>query len=123
MGNIYNNKFDLFYTKKNKYGNNKIKANNNMTFDSKKEYNRYLELNLLEKAKEISNLELQREFVLIPKQKGERAVTYKADFCYTDKAGNFIVEDVKSEATKKDKAYIIKRKLMLYFHNIKIHEI
>lgn len=94
-----------------------------MTFDSKKEYNRYLELKLLERAKEISNLERQKEFVLIPKQQGERAVTYKADFCYTDKGGAFVVEDVKSEATRKNKTYIIKRKLMLYIHNIKIHEV
>src|SRR5574344_1314908 len=37
-----------------------------ITFDSKKEANRYCELKLLEKSGEIKNLELQKKFVLIP---------------------------------------------------------
>lgn len=110
------------YNNKNKYRNNKIHSDG-LTFDSQKEYTRYRELKLLEKAGEITDLEMQKEFLLIPKQPGERKVTYKADFCYKTKDGENIVEDVKSMATKKDKAYIIKRKLMLYIHNIKITEI
>ena len=110
------------YSQKNKYGNNKINING-LTFDSQKEYLRYRELKLLELAGEITDLETQKEFLLIPRQVGERKVTYKADFCYKTKDGETIVEDVKSTATKKDKVYIIKRKLMLYIHNIKITEI
>lgn len=50
-------------------------------------------------------------------------MVYVADFVYTDlKTGKKVVEDVKSEATRKDKAYVIKRKLMLYLKGIKIHE-
>lgn len=113
---IYN-----FYPK-NKYRNNKIKVNG-VTFDSQKEYARYLELKLLERAGEITDLETQKEFLLIPNQEGEKKVTYRADFYYKTKDGKVVVEDVKSAATKKEKAYVIKRKLMLHVHNIKITEI
>ena len=100
-----------------------------ITFDSKKEAARYSELKLLEKVGAISNLELQREFILVPTQKEngkkgkviERAVKYKADFCYKDnETGEFVVEDTKGVRTPE---YIIKRKLMLYFHKIRIKEI
>jgi hypothetical protein len=37
--------------------------------------------------------------------------------------GKIVVEDVKSEATKKKESYIIKRKLMLSVYGIKISEI
>ena len=96
----------------NKYRNIKVQENG-IKFDSKKELARYNELKLLVKAKEISNLLMQVKFELIPKQKDERAVSYYADFVYEEK-GQTIVEDVKSFATKKDKAYIIKRKLLKY---------
>ena len=112
---------------------------NGITFDSKKEYNRYRELALLEKAGQIENLELQKAFVLIPaqyenvsreeyiKSKGkktkgkciERACKYKADFTYIQD-GKIIVEDTKGFKTKD---YIIKRKLMLYVHGIRIKEV
>ena len=51
----------------------------------------------------------------------ERAVNYVADFVYTDlKTGQKIVEDAKGAKTKE---YIIKRKLMLHVHGIRIREI
>lgn len=105
-------------------------------FQSKKEMNRYCELKILQRAGEISNLELQKEFELIPAQreftneigkngcfkKGkviERAVKYKADFVYQEN-GKIVVEDTKGVRTKD---YIIKRKLMLFIHGIRIKEI
>lgn len=92
----------------NKYSNQKVVIDN-IKFDSKKEANRYLELKIIEKAGEISNLQLQKSFLLIDKQKDERAVTYKADFVYyDDKKQRWIAEDVKGYKTKE---YIIKRKL------------
>jgi gp72 family protein len=92
----------------NKYSNQKVVIDN-IKFDSKKEANRYLELKIIEKAREISNLQLQKSFLLIDKQKDERAVTYKADFVYyDDKKQRWIAEDVKGYKTKE---YIIKRKL------------
>lgn len=108
-----------------KYGAKKTVVDG-IVFDSRKESRRYVELKLLQKAGEISNLELQKKFLLIPSQKlggkvVERECSYVADFVYTDtKTGNIVVEDTKGIKTKD---YIIKRKLMLYVYGIKISEI
>ena len=51
---------------------------------------------------------------------GERRVDYIADFGYSDKNGNEVVEDVKWVRTQ---AYVIKRKLMLWRHGIRIREV
>lgn len=98
-------------------------------FDSKKEARRYQELRLLERVKEISRLETQKRFELIPAQYSadtgkciERACNYVADFFYYDIDGKPVVEDVKSPATKTPQ-YIIKRKLMLYRYDIRVREI
>lgn len=107
----------------NKYHNKKTRTSDGVEHDSRKEAQRWLELQLLQRAGEIADLKRQVTFELIPKQDGERACHYIADFVYTDaKTGEKVVEDVKSEATRKDKAYIIKRKLMLYLKGIKISE-
>lgn len=112
-----------YYSKYNKYHNQKTRTSDGVEHDSKKEARRWMELQLLQKAGHIADLERQVTFELIPRQDGERACHYIADFVYTDtKTGAKVVEDVKSEATRKDKAYIIKRKLMLYLKGIKIHE-
>lgn len=98
------------------------------TFDSHKEARRYQELRYLLRAGVISSLERQTRFLLIPAQKDEsgkvieRAVTYLADFTYWDENGNYIVEDVKSEATR-TREYILKRKLLLYQYGIRIREV
>jgi hypothetical protein len=121
----------------NKYKNKKVVIDG-MAFDSKKEANRYLELSLLEKAGAIQNLQRQVKFVLIPAQrepntvgkrggviKGkviEREVSYVADFVYK-KDRRTVVEDVKSPITRKEATYILKRKLMLHVHGIRITEI
>lgn len=106
----------------NKYHNVKTKG-----FDSRKEYNRYLELKQMEKDGKIFGFLKQVSFELIPKQNGERAVNYIADFTYLKNnevgVAEHIVEDVKSEMTRKLPTYIIKRKLMLFIHGIKITEI
>lgn len=103
-----------------KYRNKKT-VRDGFTFDSKAEAIRYLELILRQRTGEISGLSLQHEFELIPKQAGERSVKYKADFVYNEN-GEFVVEDVKSKATITP-VYIIKRKLMLERHGIRIKEI
>ncbi len=91
-----------------------------ITFASKKEGKRYQELRLLERAGKIQYLELQKAYVLIPKQSGERACKYIADFVYMEN-GKQIVEDVKGY--KGNPVWIIKRKLMLWVHGIKIREV
>lgn len=97
----------------NKFKAKKIKIDG-MMFDSKREYQRYLYLLQLEKEKKITHLDRQVKFELLPKQKGERSITYLADFVYLD-SGVLVVEDVKSKITKKQTDYIIKRKLIKYF--------
>ncbi|MST70664.1 DUF1064 domain-containing protein [Mogibacterium kristiansenii] len=108
-----------------KYHNRKTIVNGH-TFDSKKEANRYSELLLLERAGAIHDLRTQVKYVLIPSQRSketgkviERECSYKADFVYTE-GGETVVEDVKGYRTKE---YIIKRKLMLHVHGIRIREI
>ena len=98
-----------------------------ITFMSKKEANRFQELLLLEKAGEIEDLRRQVKYVLVPSQKDdrgkliEREVSYMADFVYFDcRASEYVVEDTKGFKTKD---YIIKRKLMLFVHGIRIKEI
>ena len=124
-----------------KYGNRKTRTSDGILHDSRKEALRWTQLLLLERAGEITDLKRQVEFILIPDQrepstevyqKGEkkgmpkegklleRKVVYVADFVYYDKSGMGVVEDTKGVKTKD---YIIKRKLMLHIHNIKIKEI
>lgn len=150
-------------------------------YDSKKEYDRWLELQILQRAGEVSDLRRQVEFELIParyetvfvkhktvkqwlvftdpgsgtsfdtkkaaiefcKSKGlrlkdigyitkeepvykevciEQNAVYTADFVYRDKDGNEVVEDVKSEVTRKEADYVLRRKLMLHVHGIRIKE-
>ena len=111
---------EMKFKQQSKYGNTKCKSMDGEQFDSIKERNRYYELPLMQKAGIITDLRRQVKFVLIPKQDGEREVAYKADFVYEDReTGLTVVEDVKSSATKTAE-YIIKRKMMLYFFNIKI---
>lgn len=108
-----------------KYHNKKVRLGD-MAFDSKKECSRYLELSTLQKLGVISNLETQVSFELIPAQRDpvtkkvvERACNYVADFVYWQN-GEKVVEDTKGFRTPD---YIIKRKLMLWVHGIRIEEI
>lgn len=125
-----------------KYNSRKIERDG-MTFDSQKEYRRFRELTLLERAGKITDLQRQVKFVLIPAQYEkferyspktgkrltdgirtlEQECAYVADFVYTEN-GQRIVEDVKGY--KQSTAYavfVIKRKLMLSVHGIRIKEI
>lgn len=71
----------------------------NTIYDSLKEYNRWCELQIMQKAKQIKDLRRQVVFVV---QKGGtyhgekvRDIVYKADHVYVNAAGQKIVEDVK----------------------------
>lgn len=107
-----------------KYHNQPVVVNG-IKFDSRREARRYQELQLLLRAGEITQLEMQKKYTLIPAQKKpsggtERACTYTADFTYKDKTGREIVEDSKGMRTQQ---YIIRRKLMLYVHGIEVKEV
>ena len=101
-----------------KYGNRKMKAPDGQVFDSVKEFHRWGMLRLLERAGKISNLQRQVKFELIPKQDGERACTYIADFVYEEN-GKKVVEDCKGYRTD---TYKLKKKLLLWVHGIRIKE-
>lgn len=122
-----------------KYLNKKVTVDG-MTFDSMHEYKRYLDLKEMEENGLITDLQRQVKFELIPKQVEvieryhkrtgarlkdkvrtvEQECSYVADFVYYNKDGEMIVEDAKGLRTSE---YVIKRKLMLYLRNIRIHEI
>ncbi len=107
---------------------NKKTVIDGITFDSKKEANRYLELKVFLENGLIEDLKTQVTFELIPKQKlsngkNERSVSYIADFVY-QQDGKIIVEDVKGYRGGSTYAlYVIKRKLMLWDYEIEIIEI
>lgn len=108
----------------NKYKNKKTLING-IEFASKKEGNRYLELQLLERAGSIKELELQKRFEIQPaftlNNKKIRPIYYIADFFYYDKEKQrYIVEDVKGFRVKE---YRIKKKIFEYKYGIEIEEI
>ena len=123
-----------------KYGNRKTTTSDGIIHDSQKEANRWCELKLLERAGKITDLQRQVEYELIPDQYEtyerysksgkrlkdgikllERRCCYVADFVYKDVGtGHTVVEDTKGVKTKD---YLIKRKLMLFVHKIKVTEI
>lgn len=126
---------------KSKYLSKKVEVDG-IKFDSKKEANRYLVLKQQERRGEISDLQMQVPFVLIPSQYEtvteytpkthkekkvkkmiEKKLVYFADFVY-NKDGEIVVEDVKGyKGSTAYAVFVIKRKLMLYFHGIRVIEI
>ncbi len=108
-------------------------------FDSQKESRHWQELRLLERAGQIQGLRRQVKFCLIPaqyetferrsektgkrlkdgKRRLEHECCYIADFVYSGPDGSLVVEDTKGVRTAD---YIIKRKLMLWVHGIRILE-
>ena len=126
--------------RRNKYGNRKIKTEDGLTFDSKKEMNRYYTLKKMEQGGEICNLQRQVKYKLLSKieeevpvqlktKVGTKKVTlfretyYIADFVYNTPDGEEVIEDVKASQKFQDPIYKLKKKLMYMIHHIKIKEI
>lgn len=101
-----------------KYNNKKIHAADGI-FDSQKEYRRWCDLKILEKAGQIQALDRQVRYELIPKMGKNRPTTFIADFVYREK-GKVVVEDAKGFRTE---VYRIKKKLMAWVHKIDVREI
>jgi Flp pilus assembly CpaF family ATPase len=99
--------------RKNKYNAKKTNVDG-ITFDSRREANRYGELKTLLKSGLISDLELQVPFPCVINSK--KICSYKADFVYTQD-GKRIIEDVKGFMTRDFK---LKKKLVEALHNIEI---
>ena len=101
-----------------------------IVFDSRAERDRYILLSSLQDKGEISDLELQKEFEILPKQVktkivvmktktkevefvDEQAVKYHADFFYYDtKKKRYVIEELKSSMTAKVRDYPLRRKLV-----------
>ena len=124
------------FAPKNKYHAKKVTILG-IDFDSKKEGMRYLLLKDMERSGEITNLQLQVPFELLPaiyqdevvhlktktkveKRLVQRAVHYVADFVYTDKQGIQHVEDTKGLRLPD---YILKKKMMRALLGITVTEI
>ena len=97
---------------KSKYRNRKTELDG-VTYDSKKEARRAAELNLMLKNGEIITLARQVRFRLT------KGIEYVADFVYTTKDGEQIIEDVKGMKTD---VYKLKKKLMKELRGIEILE-
>lgn len=105
---------------------NKYHAEKCGRYASRKESRRAAELRYMLRAGLIEDLREQVRFELLPTQRDadgkllERPCAYVADFVYKDKKnGVTVVEDVKGMKTP---VYTLKRKMMLYFHGIRITE-
>ena len=102
--------------RRNKYGNRRVEVDG-IRFDSQKEARYYEELMLRYRAGDLKLVLLQVPFIL------PGPVRYYADFLTIDNDGRFEVIDVKSEATRKNRVYINKRKQMKAVWGIEIKEV
>ena len=95
-----------------KYRNVKTTIDN-ITFDSKREANRYCELKLLHQAGEIHKLRTHPKYTLLEPFEVNgvkyRGIVYEADFSYTEN-GVQVVEDVKGKRTA---VFNIKEKMFM----------
>lgn len=87
------------------------------TYDSKKEANRAMELQYMEKAGLIRDLQEQVRFILQEEyvnNEGKKVhpISYLADFTYTQN-GQKVIEDTKSPATR-TQVYLLKKKIVMY---------
>ena len=88
-----------------------------VTFASKREAARYLELKLMERGGIISDLHLQEPYAMVVN--GVKICKYYADFVYME-AGQLVCEDVKGMRTQ---VYNLKKRLMQACHGITIREV
>lgn len=101
---------------KSKYNNSKV-TYQGLTFDSQKEFEYYLLLKDKEKRGLVFNLKRQVPLEIQPAFTDKsgvkhRAITYKADFVYTDRvSGKVKYIDVKGFRTE---VYKLKKKLLAY---------
>ena len=101
--------------RRSKYRNVKVDLDGHK-FDSKKEANRYAELKMLMRAREVTDLEVHPRYDLIIN--GTKICSYIPDFRYK-RAGALVIEDVKGVRTKE---YLLKKKLMKALHNVEVVE-
>jgi hypothetical protein len=106
--------------KKNKYSNIKVETSDG-SFDSRKEHEHFLILKNRITAGLVTKIERQVVFDL--HVNGILICRYVADFVVHNVGRGVDVVDVKSDITRKNRAYRIKYKLMQAVHNITILEV
>lgn len=104
--------------KRNKFNAKKTEVDG-ITFDSKREAHRYQDLKIAQRCGVITNLRLQVKYPL--EVNGVLIASYICDFEYMED-GKKVVEDTKSEFTRKLMWYRMKKKLMLAIYGIEIRE-
>jgi len=104
--------------RRNKYGNKRIVVDG-VSFHSIGESKRCTALKMLERAGEIKELRLQPRFPIFIND--ILVFTYVADFEYYENGG-LVVEDFKSEITRKESTYIIKKKCFEAYYKMKLKE-
>lgn len=112
-----------------KYRNRKVELDGEV-FDSEKEFDRWRHLKTLEAVGAIGCLTRQTVFELVPAVvldgRKKPAIRYIADFTYFNKdtGGNrvFVVEDCKSEITRKLSVYRMKKHMLKAFLSLDILE-
>ena len=103
-----------------KYHNRKT-TYQGVRFDSQKEAKRYQELQWMQQAGLIQDLELQPRYDLIVN--GHKLGFYRGDFRYKEVAtDSVILEDVKSPATR-TAVYRLKKKLVKALYGVEIIEV
>lgn len=106
-----------------RYGNVTKTVIDSITFDSTREGTRYVELKLLERAGEITDLELQpcipieiagvKILMKSKRYSNGRQLVYRADFRYYDcQDERYIIEDVKMQSGHRTEVFKIKRALV-----------
>lgn len=124
--------------KRSKYGNRKFIADG-YKWDSEREYVRWKELCLMQDNGLVSELNRQVVFELIPaicedvlvvmktktktkRKTVQRPINFIVDFTYMDSDGNFVAEDVKIAPHMLPKEYVLKKKMLRFFHGIELKE-
>lgn len=102
--------------KRSKYGNTRTERDGRM-FDSKHEADVYDQLQLRLRAGELRGVICQQAFLL------PGGVKYVADFVALKSDGTYDVIDAKSEITRKDRVYRLKRRQMKEVMGIEIVEV
>lgn len=92
-----------------------------VTFDSKREMLRWAELQLLQRAGEIT--ELKRQVSYSVSIASVHFCKFTPDAEYIDRHGVKVFEDVKSSGTAKDTAYRLRKKAFEIFYGVKVTEI
>lgn len=111
-----------------KIAHQKIKVGD-IEFDSFAEHDRYLELTMMERAGLIHDIECHPSYECLPSQETPdgrqnfRPVVYTPDFRYVTADGRTVVEEVKSEYSRHEKDYVIRRKLLYYTQGIYVEEL